>query len=90
MKNRENMCAKGYRIFLLILLLLVLSGGIWYCYRVSQGQGAPEEGTLVQKMLDTSEEGMSVQKMLDTPEEGMSVQKMLDAPEAGSERPLNV
>lgn len=40
--------ANKYRFFLILLLVAVLGGGIWYCYRMYDDSRAPEEGTLVE------------------------------------------
>lgn len=52
MKSKENVCAKGYRIFLVILLAAVIGGGFWYCYSSYQNSGLPEDGTLVKNFCD--------------------------------------
>jgi len=40
---------KGYRILLVILLVVVIGCGAWYFYGVFHSSGAPEEGTLVRE-----------------------------------------
>lgn len=37
-----------YRFFLILLLVIVLGGGIWYCYRMYNSSSEPEDGILVQ------------------------------------------
>ncbi len=56
MKDRETTCAKFYRIFLLILLTLALSGGVWYCWSAVHSRSVPEDGTLVQTTIWTEPE----------------------------------
>lgn len=41
---------KIYRICLVILLLVVIGGGLWYCYESMEEKNVPEDGTLVQEM----------------------------------------
>lgn len=43
----NRMYAKGYRIFLILLLAAAIGGGAWYCYHVSHNSNIPTEGTLV-------------------------------------------
>lgn len=43
----SHMCAKGYRIFLILLLVAAIGGGAWYCYYASHNNHVPTEGTLV-------------------------------------------
>ena len=40
---------KAYRIWLVILLVLVIGCGAWYFYGVFKGSAVPEDGTLVKK-----------------------------------------
>lgn len=37
-----------YRLFLILLLVIVLGGGIWYCYQIYDRNKTPEDGTLVE------------------------------------------
>ena len=39
-----------YRICLVVLLLVIIGGGIWYCYESMEAKNVPEDGTLVQEM----------------------------------------
>lgn len=41
------MKAKGYRIFLIVLLIATILTGVIYCACMYQKKGAPEGGTLV-------------------------------------------
>lgn len=40
---------KGYRILLVILLMVVIGCGAWYFYGVFHSSGTPEKGTLVKE-----------------------------------------
>ncbi len=40
-----------YRICLVVLLLVIIGGGIWYCYESMEAKNVPEDGTLVQEMV---------------------------------------
>ena len=40
-----------YRICLVVLLLVIIGGGIWYCYESMEAKNVPEYGTLVQEMV---------------------------------------
>ena len=49
-KGEINMKAlKIYRICLVVLLLLAIGGGLWYCYESMEAKNVPEDGTLVQE-----------------------------------------
>lgn len=40
-----------YRICLVLLLLMIIGGGIWYCYETLEAKEVPEDGTLVQEII---------------------------------------
>ncbi|MBO5258751.1 MAG: hypothetical protein J6B26_00045 [Agathobacter sp.] len=40
-----------YRICLVLLLLVIIGGGLWYCYESMEAKNVPEDGTLVQQMI---------------------------------------
>ncbi len=41
------MKTKGYRIFLIFLLIVTIGAGVLYCYNMYQKKDAPKGGTLV-------------------------------------------
>lgn len=45
-----------YRFFLIILLAIAVSGGIWYCYHVNKEAKEPKDGILVQMKEDMPSE----------------------------------
>ena len=45
-----------YRLFLLVLLVAAVGGGIWYCYRAYESQRTPEDGTLVEAEFELHNE----------------------------------
>lgn len=47
---------KLYRIFLILLLIIAVGGGIWYCYESYEAQQIPENGTLVELELELHNE----------------------------------
>jgi Tfp pilus assembly protein PilO len=47
-KNMDKGWVKKYRIWLLVLLVLVIVGTGWYCIAAIQKNKVPEDATLVQ------------------------------------------
>lgn len=44
--------AGKYRFFLILLLVIAVGGGIWYCYQMNKDTQTPKDGTLVQQEYD--------------------------------------
>lgn len=42
---------KGYRIFLVLLLLIAIGGGVWYCCHMYTEGEKPQVGTLVENCM---------------------------------------
>lgn len=45
--KKEAVFMKWYRLFLIILLIAAIGGGVWYCYGLGQQNHVVQEGTLV-------------------------------------------
>ena len=54
-KNVREGKMKAYRIWLVILLVVVIGCGAWYFYGVFKGNTTPEDGTLVKKCEEMCE-----------------------------------
>ena len=42
---------KIYRICLVLLLVMIIGGGLWYCYESFQAKEVPQDGTLVRELM---------------------------------------